>query len=274
MHIMRATAGVLFWVGIFLMGLNMLGFVVPLRNPNIYLEPRIDNLPGIILTEKQLNQTLEQIEFTSTTEHVTKINDAIHRGMINIQLDRAISDFNFRIPPHENFILFFASYLYPDKYTIYEFCDERKAIERGVGLCSQQVGVLSQILYKNDIASRTVDLKEHIVALVQVDRTTDLWWIIDPDYGVVIPYNIQQIEQDPSIVASFYEEKGYKPNTVKNLVGLYGREDKAVRERKKSSYFQNICTFERKAYIAKWVIPLALVLPSLFFLRKKHRKRT
>ena len=65
---------------------------------------------------------------------VKKINPNLHK-----QQDEGI-------PIYENYLLFIASYRYPDEYLKYEFVDYRKAIERGIGLCSQQAIIVSEIL--------------------------------------------------------------------------------------------------------------------------------
>ncbi|MBA1330248.1 hypothetical protein QQ73_03385, partial [Candidatus Endoriftia persephone str. Guaymas] len=30
------------------------------------------------------------------------------------------------------------------------------------------------------------------------------WWILDPDYGVVIPHDLRTLEQQPELVSEYY----------------------------------------------------------------------
>lgn len=274
MNIAKNTARILYWIGVCLLVLNMLGFVIPLRNPNIYTEHGTDKLRPMSLTEKQFYETLNSLEFSSTEQHVRGIADTVHIGMTNVLLSKGISDYNFRVPLHENYLLYIASYLNPNAYLVYNFCSAKRAIERGAGLCSQQVGVLSAILQEHSIPSKTVGLDGHTVALVEVNSAEDHWWIVDPDYGVIIPHTVEQIEHNPALIAPFYEEKGYPPDTVQKLITIFEAEGNVVVDRYQSAYFTNICITEKFAYIAKWAIPILLMLPTLLFWRKKHRKKT
>ena len=52
-----------------------------------------------------------------------------------------------------------------------------------------------------------VSLAGHMVATAQVDEKSDEWWILDADFGVVIEHNIDEIEQQPEIISSFYHHQ-------------------------------------------------------------------
>ena len=72
--------------------------------------------------------------------------------------DEGINKYYLRIPFWENYLLYIASYIDPEEYLKYEFYDYRRAIERGVGLCSQQAIIVSTWFDSNP----QKDIPEHI----------------------------------------------------------------------------------------------------------------
>ena len=169
---------------------------------------------------QKINQTN-----TDRKEYITNLNEAVHQGIAHYWRDEGINKYNLRIPFYENYLLFIASYLAPEEYLKYEFYDYRRAIERGVGLCSQQAIIVSEILLEKRIPSFIIGLSGHVVLRAQVDADRDEWWVLDPDYGVVIPHDIDIIEKNPKIIRSFYAQAGYKPKTIDSLGKIYEKID-------------------------------------------------
>ena len=202
------TEKILFFLGVGLFITNIAGLFISLRNELIYQEKA-----GINLTEKELYQRINK-KVSDKKEYISNLNKAVKKGIAHYWRDEGIDKYNLRIPFYENYLLFIASYLDPEEYLKYEFYDYRKAIERGIGLCSQHAIIVSEILLEKNIPSFIIGLSGHVVLRAQADADRDQWWVLDPDYGVVIPYDIDIIENNPKIIRSFYTQAGYKLKTI------------------------------------------------------------
>ena len=264
---------VLFFIGLILFGVNIAGFFIPLRNPEIY-QQETGFHEDITLTEDELYEVIDQKGETSA-EYVTRLNQALNKGISHFWLDEGIDKYNLRIPIHENWWLFFASFINPEKYEKWEYINYKKAIERGVGLCSQHAIIMAQILQENGLNSNIVELTGHAVVRVQIDQENDTWWIADPDYGVLIEYDLGEVEKDPEIIKTDYLEKGYAPVVVDNLAKIYGKEGNFILPSDVREVYLDRYRTESRAYIFIWVIPAILILPySLSYLHKKKDNKS
>jgi hypothetical protein len=249
----------LFYTGCFLLGLNLVGFFIPLRNPEVYSEKSPALNKGSILTENELYDRIRRGRGTDA-EHVLKVNAAVHQGIAHYWKDEGIANYNLRIPIHENYLLFFVSYLYPAVFEKHLYYDYRKAIERGIGLCAQQALIAARILEEQGIASRVIGLAGHVVATALVDKESDTWWVIDPDYGVVVRRRIEEIEIDPAIIRPYYAAHGYDQEKIDVLVQIYEKEGNRTWDSAKAYYSQKYYV-ETGSYLAIWVIPVIMLLP-------------
>ncbi len=257
----------LFLIGLILIGLNITGFFVPLRNPDIYQEPNTPFKDDITLAEKQLYEIIEKKEDESNEKYVVRLNEAINKGIAHYWDDSGINEYSLRIPIYENYLLFFASYIAPPPYSKYEYCNYRKAIERGVGLCSQHAIIISAILEEKNIGSKIIELpilSRHVVAMAQVNKENNTWWVLDPDYGVVIKHDILEIEKNPQIIREYYTEKGYDAKTVNKLIKTYGQEGSLIRDGVKDYCGRIKYYIEYLSYIGIWVITMIFLSPYIF----------
>ncbi len=274
---MTAGRTLLVFTGLVLLLINCVGFFVPLRHPDIYTE-QYNNFEGdITLTEAQFYNAIapHRLSGVSDADYVTTVNQTVQQGIAHYwhPEERGLYKYGHQVPLHENYLLFLAGYINPDVYGAYEFCDYRKAIERGVGLCSQHAMVVVQLLRSQDIPAYIVGLAEaHVVATAQVEPESNTWWVIDPDYGVVIPYSIHAISEKPALVQPYYQQAGYSVATMDTLVAWYSTED--IR-------FNRVChpqkqRVEQLSYVAAWIIPLLCIsigaLPYVRHLRLSHRR--
>ena len=173
-----------------------------------------------------------------------------------------IAKYNLRVPVWENYLLFAASKVKPERYSRYEFSNYKKNMERGVGLCSTHSIIAKGILNDNGIEAELIDLAGHVVVRAKVAENS--WYIIDPTIGgIVIPYDLSEIEADPEIIRPFYQNRLHLYREApshfdsnNDLVKYYGKEGNHVYTMKGS--------FENFTYAAIWLIPLALILPLIF----------
>ena len=258
-NIMKKLKVPLAVIAILLIVNNFVGIFVNLRNPAIYTDPTNEFPNDITLTEAQFYQALNQVS-GDRVQILTQINAIVNQGIAHNWHDNDIEKYHLRVPFYENYILFATSFIYPDLFLKYQFVDYRRAVERGVGLCSQEAIVETGILRERGIKADIVGLDGHVVVTAPVDETQNVWWIFDPDYGVVIPNNISQIENNPELVRPYYTAKGYTVQKVNDLVTYYGGVGNKVTDGI-IGYSRFRYYYEYACYIMIWVIPLVLLLP-------------
>ena len=108
----------------------------------------------------------------------------------------------------------------------------------------------------------------------QVDKGRDEWWVLDPDYGVVIPYDIDIIENNTAIIRPFYAQAGYKQKTINRLENIYKKDGNAImKEQGAKGYQIKRSSNEPIFYFLKWMIPCILMTtPILLFLIRRRNK--
>jgi len=246
-----------FLFGVVLFGINLYGET---RDINYFVDYRPEKyLHEVDVLIKDSNMSREKVAY--------RVTDIVNNAIYHYWPDEDSK--SFRVPWYENYLMFFANYLYPSVYKNYEFCDARLAIRRGAGLCSQAAIAVVDILEQKGIASRTVALNGHVISTIRIDDQTR--WLLDPDYGVVIPHDLPEVEANPDIIKPYYKDKGYDDVTVEKIVSIITDTPNILEPRGVTGYPD--CTkkkiFARKAsYVAKWVIPVVLIIPFIVFKRK------
>jgi hypothetical protein len=258
-HSMRKLNVPLAVIGIILIINNFVGVFVNLRNPAIYTDPTNEFSNDITLTEAQFYQGLNQIS-GDRAQVLTQMNALVNQGIAHNWHDYNVAKYNLTVPFYENYILWGTSFIYPDLFVKYQFVDYHRAVERGVGLCSQESFVLTGILRERGIKADIVGLDGHVVVTAPVDAAQKVWWILDPDYGVVIPNNIAAIENNPELIRPYYAAKGYTVKKVDTLVSYYGKEGNKVTDGI-IGYSRFRYYYEYVSYAMIWIIPLILLLP-------------
>ncbi len=243
--------------GIFLLGLNISGWFQTLRNPVIYQETRgTTQQKEEVLSPQKVIHVLEQPE-ADHSRWFHQLNEAIHLGIAHYWNDEGLDEYHLRVPWSENYILAALGYMIPKWFEKWEFFDYRKAVERGVGLCSQQSIIFLQVLAEHDIPAKMLGLSNHRIVTAQVQNGQ--WWILDPDFGVVIEADLKTVEQDSNLVRVAYREAGHSQKDTDNMVRMF--ELKGKRVEPLSEFYRERYYFEPIAYFLIWVIPLFFILP-------------
>lgn len=252
----RSLDKVTFVIGAFLILVNIVGLYTSLDVRSSFRE-------GAAISEQQLHDAIDTYDGRKKT-YVEVLTKAVHAGIIHYWLDEGIDKYNLRIPFHENYLLHFASYVYPKYFLKYEFTDYRRAIERGIGLCSEHAIIEADVLMEKGISSRVIELSGHVVLQAEVDDRGDEWWVLDPDYGVTIPFNISEIEENPKLIESYYSDAGYDEATIALLREIFEKEgNKVVDGNGAMGYHYERWIIEQSSYVLIWIVPLVLFLPLL-----------
>jgi len=99
-----------------------------------------------------------------------------------------------------------------------------------------------------------------VVVEARVDKETDDWWVLDPDYGVVIEHDLETIARNPIMITNAYKGKGYHDQVIDDLVSIYGPSGNEIIDEKLR------CDQEEHIYLLKWLLPITGILPFTSYL--------
>jgi hypothetical protein len=241
-----------------LLCINIFGLFRSLRNPAIYSEEKTlrNRIGDITIKYPEIETDLARHTDESDKDFAIRINKVVNDGFAHYWKEEGITKYNMRVPVWENYLLYAASYIKPKVYRQYEFSNYKKDLERGVGLCSSHCIVLKGALNKNGIYADLWDIAGHVVLRTKVAENE--WYLLDPDFGVVVPFDTAAVQANPEIVRPYYKDmaKLYYPDakspyTVDHVVEIYGREGNHI--------YTVDNWFEYFSYWAKWIIPLLLM---------------
>ncbi len=250
--------------GVILLVLNAIGLVVPMRHADIdgYVDfANVSNATASVTLEKLANLDNRQHQ-VSPVEFVTQATRIFHEGIAHVERSDVRTNghayYGMTVPITENWILFTLRYLKPDTYKDYEFCSYRKAIERGTGRCGQQSLALVSYLSSNQINTGFVALGGHAIASAEV--RPDEWYLLDPDFGGVIPFDIRTAEQNTDRILDYYwnREVAEERNLDRTFLP-----DNEFKEGGVEARFGRACYIESASYIAKWAVPLVLLIAGV-----------
>jgi hypothetical protein len=257
---MKKISIVAFFTGILLLGINIFGLFKSMRNPEVYSEEKTirNRVNDISIKYPEILDSLKRKDHESNKEFAVRINKVVNDGFIHYWRDEGIEKYHLRVPVWENWILFAASYIEPSKYKTYEFTNYRKNLERGAGLCSTHSTIVKGVLLDNGIKAELMDVGgHHVVVRAELgDRET---YILDPDFGVVVPFDTAAISANPELVrepysklADIYYPDAKDPYTTDYLVKIFGAR----------KYIYTLDSgFENFSFRAIWIIPFLLLLP-------------
>ncbi len=268
----RPIAVVLAIVGSSLLLVSLVGFLVPMRAAEVN---GYEDFAGGATTDYQTAlDTLDQLAETSisTQNLVTEATRVFHHGIAHIRRADIIANgyahYGMRVPVTENWILFALSYLKPDTYRDYEFCSYRKALERGTGRCGQQALGLVGFLAEQGVDTGFVRLGGHAIATAEVSEAN--WFLLDPDYGGVIPFDIQTAEKSPAAVLDYYWNDVARQNRIDKVYAPANEVRFGGPERR----YPRACRIEKAAYVMKWAVPLLLFVPLIGNNVRTRRRRS
>ena len=257
---MKILKIILFALGLILLGINISGLFKTMRNPEIYTEEKTlrNRINDITIEYPEILELLEKREGESNVDFAIRVNKVVNDGFAHYWKRKGIDKYYLRVPIWENYLLYFASYVNPKKYERYEFSDYKKNLERGVGVCSGHSIVVQGVLRENGMKAELMDIGgRHVVVRAELDDTTT--YILDPDYGIVVPYDTAAIQANPELarepyskMADLYYPDAVDPYTTDFIVEIFG-------SYKKIYSVDN--WFEHFSYWAIWVLPLLFMIP-------------
>lgn len=257
----------LFCLGLTLLAINIFGLFKSMRNPDIYQEEKNlrNRIADITIKYPGINDSLVRKESESDSNFAIRINKIVNDGFSHYWKDAGVSSYHLTVPIWENYLLYAASHFDPGSYRKYEFSDWKKNLERGVGLCSSHSIVVKGVLNDNGVDASLWDIAGHVVVRAAVNEREAI--ILDPDFGIVVPFDTAAIEENPELVRPFYAdmsklyyEDAKDPYTTDHVVEIYGKEGNHT--------YTVDNWFEHFSYFAIWLLPLILMTPYVMLMVK------
>jgi len=267
---MKLITTILLWAGILLLGINIYGLFKTMRNPAIYDEEKIihNRIGDVTIKYPDIKNQLARKNGESNVDFAVRINKVVNDGFAHYWKSEGIEKYHLRVPVWENYLLYAASFIDPKEYERYEFSNYKKDLAREVGLCSSHSLVVQGVLRENGIKGELLDVgKRHVVVRAELSDTSA--YILDPDFGVVVPFDTAAITANPELVrapyskmAALYYPDAKDPYTTDLMVDIFGRR----------KYVYTVDNwFEYFSYRAIWIIPLLLMIPSFIYLISAKR---
>ena len=191
-----------FMFSLMLMGINVVGLLIPQRNPQVYQGIEYAGINRV--AKYPARQVIEQMDRADASdeqfpEYVKRLTRLVFEGTVHHwDEEKDGNSFHLYIPLHENYLI----YLYRVVHGIdapYEFCRAERAIARAASVCSQSAKILTNILTRNKVKAQIISLDGHVIVRAKVEKKPETWWILDADFGVVIEQDIDAIASNPEI---------------------------------------------------------------------------
>lgn len=257
----RRLAWVALAAGIALLVLNLAGLATGLRNPALAGDPHVRVPDPLLVGPEEFRSRSRRQAGESDRALVERATLLVDDSIAQWWGDaKAIDTYAMRVPLRENFALWGLSWAAPRVYREYEFCSARKAVERGLGLCSQASIVLVTALRENGVDASIVGLSGHVVVRARV--APDRWIIADPDSGVAFDHDLPGLEATPSIARDAYLARGIPESAATTLSSAFSSEGNVI-VGGVEEFAPTVCSVERAAYVVKWALPALLVLAGL-----------
>lgn len=225
---------------------------------------------------------LDKLSYEDEINVIERVVNIVFERMSNLPGQKYCGKNLYRISIFDNWLLFIKSTLIVPDYR-HEFANPYRALRTGAGFCSQQSIAAAELLLERGFKAGIQGLRGHVVAWVATQKGIH---VIDPDYGVILPYDFHFLFNNKKIIIEYYMKMKLKMpskedlyNTVEMIADTY------VKNVNRNIYYvegvdgykgSGDKNYEDKLYYFKWEIPIFLLLISLInyliFKKKSVRK--
>jgi hypothetical protein len=161
-------------------------------------------------------------------------------------------------------------------YRAYEFVNPDRALQRGIGVCSQYVNVVFGELKRSGYAPTGVLMRTHSV--VEVSDHQGRPYVLDALYGIVLPHSYAALHRRPGLADPHYRavtrrqstDGAYGARLARRMRGVFRGRPAAIN---RGTATPHTAYLEPLAYVLKWLIPAGLVAGSLAALLLARRTR-
>ncbi len=255
---------IVFSIGLSLMGINLFGLTQTLRYPELISDPeKLRFVPDQVLSYSESMSEIEALRGVESRSELSKLaNLLVNKSLVHVDWER-VDPVLFRqlIPIWENYFLYaLGKFSNLPQFERYHFSNYKRNILRGIGICGDAATTLSSILDLYDIPNQIISFQGHVILEYFDEKGAGL--LLDPDFGVSLGVDLESLVFDPESVRDIYRIKGYSDKEVDFLLNAYYRSYTVFDDA--YSFMKKRYIFEEISYILKWVMPIALIVFSLF----------
>ncbi len=273
MRILAASGLVL---GAVLLAMNLYGLTQPVRKLGLGVtdQQQLRFGPEQVWSYEQSMAAINSLNpRLPTRDFVSEANAIVNQSLVHVKWPE-VNPVEYRqlVPIWENYFLWaIGKFSGLPQFERYHYADYKRNIRRGIGICGDASTVLSSILDQHQIENRIVSFHGHVI--VEYENEMGERYLEDPDFGVELPGNLEQLVRDPDRFRQYYLEAGYPSDEVDSLFETYHSRyaifDDTYHFMTKRYIFENV------SYVMKWLLPLALLVFSgtyLFWRRRQARQ--
>jgi hypothetical protein len=252
-------------LGVVLLVINSIGLVRSLRNKALYTETNTRFPDDITIDLDAFRHEMKRSDGESDQEYSVRINELVQKGISHVIWETADEKkYYLRIPLWENYILYAMSFVpITDEFKRYHFSNYKKSIERGIGVCGDAAVILSGLLENAGIDTNIIAFDGHVINEVEVDD--GLWWVFDPDFGVVMPFDLDDMIAHEYQMAAAYRQKGYSESEIDVLKKIYLSKPDVYMNG--YDFGPTKYQFEKISYVMIWVIPIFCIFSGFVILK-------
>lgn len=245
---------------------NLYGLNKDIRPPGLFeTDLRFKN--DISLNYEETIQAIQKDEHEDDLQYEKRLSTVIANGIAHIHWDKEqdTTRFNQLVPIWENYFLYFMGrFSGIPEFEKYHFANYERSLKRGIGICGDASMIMSQLLNEQGIANQIITFPGHVIIAAQDHDGREI--MLDPDFGVAIPYSIKEVQQSPNLVGQYYLQKGYTDEDVSFFRKEYAKDSK--RWNGVSHFITNKYYFEKITYFLKWPLPILMILSAILILRR------
>jgi hypothetical protein len=202
-------------------------------------------------------------------EYAMRVTNVISKGLSHIDwLVYPEEKFNQIIPIWENYFLYFmGKFSGIPEYERYHYANYHRSLERGIGICGDASMVMSEVLNVEGVSNKIITFPDHVVVAASFENGKQ--YIFDADFGITIPYSLNEFPSRSTEIAKLYSDAGYPRRDFLFFQKIYKQNHRQWDGVK--HFITNKYYFEKIAYWLKWPLPIGLMLFAIFRLKIKKR---
>lgn len=257
-------------VGALLLALNIYGLTQNIRPTNFTAEDLRFPQENYLSYQQSLRDIEKRIH-ESESEYVGRLAVHISNSIAHIHWNEEADPFRFnqRVPLWENYILsLMGEFSGIPEYEKYHFIDYKRSLKRGIGICGDASMIASQLLSKAGIDNSIVSFPRHVVVAVKPNDSEPL--VLDADYGVILPLDVENLQVDAELVQHLYSTAGYDKVEASGIASIY--QDAFQKWSGVQHFVTKKYYFEYVSYFLKWIIPIVFLLISIFLFKRNKYK--
>lgn len=255
-------------VGFVLITINLYGLNREIRPQGLTPEVLRFGEQDLTLSPLELKQAIVRLPAETDEAYARRLTLALAGGIAHVEwLIYDPDTFHQRVPVWENYILYLMGVLTSiPEYERYHFSDPYRSLARGIGICGDASMTLSGLLDEQGIANTIITVPGHVMVEAQLPEKTLL---LDADFGVVLEHGVAYYQQQPEALALAYQSQLGRVNDGELMIANELKNVGYQVWNGTSHFITKKYYFEKFAYVAKWGLPIAMILLPLWWMRRR-----